>query len=235
MNFLHTCTVKFPLIYTYGHSITFHGEAPAEGVAQYTLKRFTTSVGAKATEYQGPPSPTLDRLWSDLHLTAMTIPKDQAIKLPNKTSAVSADPDAQYIVGLSVLHDLHCLDNIRHSLNYFYYKQWGNSTLNPGNTPIEELDKDHDKGGIFHVDHMSHCLDMVRQSLMCYADTTPVVWQWSDRAAGIQISLDVVHTCRDFDAVRRWAEEHRYDEPFDNRVPLAEAGHCRELDPNCEN
>ncbi|KAF8125882.1 hypothetical protein K438DRAFT_2148221 [Mycena galopus ATCC 62051] len=29
--------------------------------------------------------------------------------------------------------------------------------------------------------HLRHCVGAIRQALMCYADTNPIVWQWSTR------------------------------------------------------
>jgi hypothetical protein len=38
-------------------------------------------------------------------------------------------------------------------------------------------------------------------------DITPIVWQWSDKFREAEQRDDILHTCRDFDKIRNWAEE----------------------------
>ena len=58
----------------------------------------------------------------------------------------------------------------------------------------------------FH--HIDHCIDSIRQSLMCTVDVTPLVWQWNCERQKLIPKATVVHTCRNFDRVRDWAKEH---------------------------
>lgn len=51
--------------------------------------------------------------------------------------------------------------------------------------------------------HLVHCLDMVRQTLMCNLDTT-VMWTWDpDTFADGQL-----HVCKDYWQLHQWATEH---------------------------
>lgn len=58
-----------------------------------------------------------------------------------------------------------------------------------------------------HTPHMQHCISSLRQSIMCSSDITPIVWQWSQKSQAAKERSDVVHTCRDFDAIKEWARE----------------------------
>ncbi|KAF5242484.1 hypothetical protein FANTH_8650 [Fusarium anthophilum] len=58
------------------------------------------------------------------------------------------------------------------------------------------------------IEHLEHCYDALRQSLMCSADITPLPWVWSDKAQEAKEVARVTHTCRDFDVLRDWAREH---------------------------
>ena len=53
--------------------------------------------------------------------------------------------------------------------------------------------------------HPLHCVDWIRQALMCNAnlslDATEDFWTFGQ---------DSQHRCRDFDAVLAWTKEHRY-------------------------
>lgn len=57
-------------------------------------------------------------------------------------------------------------------------------------------------------DHLDHCINNVREALMCNADLTPVVVQWDPATHWHYAHLDVVHTCKDWDAIQRWAVDH---------------------------
>jgi hypothetical protein len=60
----------------------------------------------------------------------------------------------------------------------------------------------------FEDEHIEHCIDTIRQSIMCHADITPLVYQWDDGQKKMRIHGDVVHSCRDFDKIRDWSKEH---------------------------
>ncbi|KAJ7613517.1 hypothetical protein FB45DRAFT_938592, partial [Roridomyces roridus] len=57
------------------------------------------------------------------------------------------------------------------------------------------------------ISHLRHCIGAIRQALMCAADIPPIVWQWSEPRQLVEQRDDVVHMCRDFGSVRRWAED----------------------------
>jgi hypothetical protein len=63
--------------------------------------------------------------------------------------------------------------------------------------------------------HWDHCIDALRQSLMCNADVSPLSFHVAEPPPGavgeigIFPRLSTVHSCRDFDGIRRWALDHR--------------------------
>lgn len=67
------------------------------------------------------------------------------------------------------------------------------------------------------IEHLEHCYDALRQSLMCSADITPLPWVWSDKAQEAKEVARVTHTCRDFDVLRNWAREHAVHH-FDKKI-----------------
>ena len=62
---------------------------------------------------------------------------------------------------------------------------------------------------LFGFHHLNHCVDAIRQSLMCNPDITPLVWQWSDEAQRQIPRANVLHTCRDFSHIQSWARNHQ--------------------------
>lgn len=65
-------------------------------------------------------------------------------------------------------------------------------------------------------EHLGHCIEGLRQSLMCSADTSPIVWQWVEsdedlNGGRMQGFPGALHTCRDFDKIKNWAFERKLD------------------------
>jgi hypothetical protein len=105
--------------------------------------------------------------------------------MPNKTLPIPDEPD-HYMTSLAVFHQLHCLNSIRLAL-------WNSTTDKPSDTKMRHLD---------------HCVDMLRQAVMCGADVSPFIWARDPRDGRAKGISTVVHTCRDFEAIRKWGAEH---------------------------
>ncbi|KAK7691291.1 hypothetical protein QCA50_004685 [Cerrena zonata] len=174
--------------------------SPAQNVIEYTPVRFSMGVGRQTTMYQGEPSDTVDKAWEDLYndFGVSKIPKAQALQLPNKTVSIPGDED-NYIVALSVFHQLHCLNMIRRALRAGYYRDPATGAI--GGVLPEDL-----------PEHIDHCVDNIRQALMCSADISSIVWQWSDAQSTAVPRMDTVHSCKNFDKVVEWAKAHKIEE-----------------------
>jgi hypothetical protein len=55
--------------------------------------------------------------------------------------------------------------------------------------------------------HITHCLDILRQQLMCTVDTGVLgqVWVYPGHPEPF-VDFNTKHTCKNFDAIRAWAE-----------------------------
>jgi hypothetical protein len=132
---------------------------------------------------------------------AMAISKishSEAKLLPHPTLAIPGTQD--YLVQLDVFHQLHCLDDLRKML---YPERY------PG---LDELRDaltgaiDRDAHAFLHWDH---CIDALRQTIMCHADVSPVSWRVNIPGNHMVIpQLATTHTCRNFTLVQEWAREH---------------------------
>ncbi|KAH8104501.1 hypothetical protein BXZ70DRAFT_590700 [Cristinia sonorae] len=180
--------------------------SPAQDAIENVHKVFSMGFGKTKTIYQGDPSPEVDQAWLDLYNSfgLSKIPKSQARLLPNKTLAIPGDED-NYAVGLSVFHQLHCLNLLRQGLRADHYADPVTGAIS-GILP-EDWD-----------DHASHCLDNLRQSVMCASDISLVVWQWVEEANRASISMNTIHSCRNFDKIVDWAKKHRRTTHFDMDV-----------------
>lgn len=74
--------------------------------------------------------------------------------------------------------------------------------------------------GSYGKDHISHCLDALREAVMCTSDISVITWKWNDKANKALGHGDILHSCRSFDAIRNWSMENRATVEFDAEVYL---------------
>jgi hypothetical protein len=61
---------------------------------------------------------------------------------------------------------------------------------------------------------LDHCIEQLRQAVQCHSDMTPVPLFTIDGKKGL-FTHSTTHTCRDFEAVKRWRDErNQVREPF---------------------
>nr|GAT43649.1 predicted protein [Mycena chlorophos] len=163
--------------------------SPAQSALSYKNIKFHSGFGADLPIFDQRPSDAVDDAWRGLYEFAYSkIPRSQAKLLVNKTYPVLGDDEPKtYMLALDVFHQLHCLDEMRKAMYPDYYP--------------------HTAEGI-NTNHMRHCISSLRQSIMCTADITPIVWQWSVKLHAAKERSDVLHTCRDFDMLLDWSKEH---------------------------
>ncbi|TDZ33117.1 Cyclochlorotine biosynthesis protein O [Colletotrichum spinosum] len=164
--------------------------SPAQDVIEYRLHTFTQGFGDGVTEYYGPPSEEMDRRWAELwHFSVgEAITKDEAQRLSNATSTLGPRHPDLYWIKLDVFHQLHCLNALRMSVWPDYYA-------------------DDYHAAILKKDHLAHCIDSIRQSIMCHSDVTPLVLQWDEELQKSRHRANMPHTCRDFNKIRDWARK----------------------------
>lgn len=84
--------------------------------------------------------------------------------------------------------------------------------------------------------HVGHCLDSLRQALMCNADLSTHVWQLvsEEDGGGVATFVNTQHMCVDFGAIRAWAGERRWENGIDV-VDITEKamGMCRNGEAGC--
>ncbi|KAH6672178.1 hypothetical protein B0J14DRAFT_513504 [Halenospora varia] len=171
----------------------------------YHLVQFNDSF-LEETLFRQAPSPEVDRAWKSLGIDyrAILVPPDQAETSglsPTKHVHLRGKYGGGYPSNVEGLHHLHCLNLLRQSLHYNfpYYKALKQEAF-INEEPVLRL-------------HVTHCLDILRQQLMCTVDTGVLgrVWWNRDRPAAFP-DFNTVHKCKDFEGVRKWAEEHQIPE-----------------------
>jgi hypothetical protein len=200
--------------------------APAQDVLKYRIQKFSQGFGDSSSLpiYQQPPSPAVDAAWEALYHTTLGIPRSHAQSLPNATVAANHDASAPYMVSLSVFHVLHCLDSVRKTV---FHLAAGKSLAE-----IEHMMPGHGSGSVEM--HLGHCIDAIRQQLMCDADVTPIVWQWDESVGDVRVYANTVHVCRNYDDILEWGRDHVWTEGIESGGKrLEEVGKCDRRDPEC--
>jgi hypothetical protein len=134
---------------------------------------------------------------------SLAVPVEQAARSGLKRDQVQINPKygGGFPANVEGLHHLHCLNLLRQSLYYNidYYRTQGKGAF---------LNEDH----IVRY-HVSHCLDIIRQQLMCTPDTGLLgqVWWDVDHPKSF-VDFNTEHKCKNFDAIRQWAEERQLPE-----------------------
>ncbi|GAB7359607.1 hypothetical protein MBLNU230_g6791t1 [Neophaeotheca triangularis] len=177
----------------------------------YNTVRFNGSL-MNENVYRQPASPEVDAAWEALGVgyRSLVVPESDAerIGLAKDQVKISDKYGGGYPANVEGLHHLHCLNLVRQSLyyNYDYYHKRGEGAFTNSDSVVQK--------------HVSHCLDIIRQELMCTIDIGVLgqVWYQPESSETPQAFVDfnTRHTCRNFEDVRRWAEERQMPEDVPN-------------------
>ncbi|PPJ50649.1 hypothetical protein CBER1_05243 [Cercospora berteroae] len=162
------------------------------------------------SRWTAPPSPEVDDAWDELGVN------DQIFVLPEKLGreVYGFDPRIHayapddflgegipggFGVFVQGMHDMHCLNVIRKAIyfNKDYYRQFENDTLTP------EWDR---------VSHVRHCLDNIRERIMCSADTGVIPTVWLSQEENYPL-FGREHKCYSYDAMMDWFRGWHQSEP----------------------
>ncbi|RAK99262.1 oxidase ustYa family protein [Aspergillus ibericus CBS 121593] len=183
---------------------------PAPIFDQLDIPLMTKRMNATLVEpdplpiYRQPPSPEVDAAWNRLaNINPIVISRDDVIKLGRDPEDAAKWPESfgfgsqAYIGRLDIFHQIHCLDWLRREtyFDHYYGKKW------PPGTPPSDM----------HRTHMSHCVYILLQNLMCNANVDIYTHFWADAQLNAFPDFSVNHKCRDFDAILSWQEAHSVD------------------------
>ncbi|KAF2472388.1 uncharacterized protein BDR25DRAFT_13997 [Lindgomyces ingoldianus] len=139
------------------------------------------------TPYSASNKTLTNTLWRSLFPIGqgvVYIPTTWALSQNLPTSILNSANASEAVYFIAAYHQLHCLSVIRSTL--YKYKE--------GRVSGEEGVK---------WDHAIHCLDSLRQSVMCTADSTLLYTE-----DGIVFGDRQARTCRDWEGLREWVVAH---------------------------
>ncbi len=162
----------------------------------------------------------------------MRLTASEAERLPNKTASIVNS--SNYAIGLSVFHNLHCLHYISKNLDILYHPEYfglENPEIRRKGSRQATSTRHGVTGGLANEVHTGHCVDMLRQALMCNADISTTVWQ-TNRDGFLRPAVDTMHICADYAALLQWANERRLDGVLELDGTKT-AGRCGGQDEGC--
>ncbi|KAM3486851.1 hypothetical protein MY3957_009695 [Beauveria namnaoensis] len=131
--------------------------------------------------------------------TTLRIGSDQAKRLLNLTEHIARPGMEQdFVIGLDVFHQLHCLNMLR---KFIYLRRY-NSSIVRADGSVDFLS----------WSHLDHCIESIRQSLTCASDISTVTYRWHSTKI-LEPELRNVHMCRNFSKIREWALERWVEMP----------------------
>ncbi|KAK3387940.1 hypothetical protein B0H63DRAFT_448727 [Podospora didyma] len=187
--------------------------SPANVATEWKEVVFHNNFRQDRTKWQGPPNDDVDKAWEESYLGVgvIKIPKSDADRLPNQTLPIPGEDDG-YIVGVEVFHQLHCLDLLRRHLYPDRYH-------NEKGMNAQQLKE--------YWIHLEHCIDNLRQTIMCYSDVSTIPWKIHEKAHREFPDAHTTHVCRDFDTLKEWMLDpvrHFPQEKYQLRVDALRAG-----------
>ncbi|KAG2068291.1 hypothetical protein BDR04DRAFT_1232905 [Suillus decipiens] len=172
--------------------------SPANVAIEPVFVRFNGTLDFPSI-YRGPPSPEVDAAWNrisiDVRPTQMTreeMLKAGATNLPSKVRL----PDkigGGYMVSIEATHQMHCVNLLRKASWAEYY-----GPIDPSFQSSPEIVRM----------HFDHCVEMIRQNIMCHADVTMITWNWVEGHTVPYPNFNTRHQCRNFEKIIDWSVEN---------------------------
>lgn len=125
---------------------------------------------------------------------------------PSVTSAID---NKYHMYGLEVFHNLHCLVRDSQPNTFFYIADMVSlqdrirMSFYPDHYFPNATSRE-----ILH--HREHCLNHIRQSLMCSGDVALDRWYWDKEDKHSYLLTDNKHVCRDFSKLSDWVKKYKY-------------------------
>ncbi|KXG51447.1 uncharacterized protein PGRI_094590 [Penicillium griseofulvum] len=169
------------------HSEKPEAKAPANGILTKEEKVIDASV-LHGNVYKGPPRSELDKAWQELLFHANIRVSGEELAKSGGNSVPLGDGSGYYGI-LDVFHQLHCLKYVRH----FIFQDYYNDTM-PW-TPT----------------HVDHCIDSIRQNLMCNADLSLMTFHWVDDDMAPKPLFRRTHECANWENIQEWASKRSFN------------------------
>ncbi|ELR05751.1 hypothetical protein VC83_07982 [Pseudogymnoascus destructans] len=168
--------------------------SPANDVSAYSRVVMNNSLWDE-NQFKGAPNPAQTAAWLTYHnLTEIAVGIED-LNAIGKSSVKLTDGPNRYLAMLDVFHQLHCLDKIRIYIHRDYY--------------------DLREAPAMQLIHVGHCLDSLRQIIMCHADTELLTFEYVSEKRypnpRPNPNFLVERKCKNWDDIVAWVTDHHAD------------------------
>ncbi|KAI0197253.1 hypothetical protein EV127DRAFT_6292 [Xylaria flabelliformis] len=176
-----------------------HLPLPDRAGLQWEERKFPTNI--VDNPFTGNPRDELDEAWHKLlRNDNIRVPKDYLDE--HNLKSVYTKDGTEGIASLSVFHSLHCLKKVKKMLFKEYYH---------GGKSEEAMAREEK--------HVDHCVEYIRESLMCQPDLSMVTFRWinntaqhEDKSEFYPTNFDVdMHRCANWQHLDSWAGERMFN------------------------
>lgn len=180
----------------------------------------------ESSRFSGEPRPELDQAWHEmLDGTLIRLSEEELLQANNATSVRSKD--GGYIGSIGVSHSLHCLvsSSLNNGSNIYFiagspFPDFGlryHGPQNTANSSHQKRIKQYMYPDYYYSDnttdweevheHMDHCLESLRQELLCSADLNLWTFQWTPHSRVKPANhIPQQHACVDWDSLHSWMQ-----------------------------
>lgn len=167
----------------------------------FVTTRFNGSLWHESP-FKGPPTPAVEAAWHSAMRYGMisVTAADYERTGHSVRTAVQFPPEAGggYMATTVGTHQLHCLHYVWKDHHRAYFPDMVRTARE-----VPDL----------YERHYEHCVDYIRQSVMCHFDPGLVTYEWVRRHQSPTPNANAMHKCVDWDAVQRWLRDRAVEVP----------------------
>ncbi|KAI0162275.1 hypothetical protein GGR57DRAFT_498616 [Xylariaceae sp. FL1272] len=165
--------------------------SPAKEAISYLHTSFNNTLTSPSI-FKGDRNNDIDEAWREITTKHMYFRLKQeerdSLGLESEMPVTYSDEEGGYMASLDVFHQLHCLDRIRKYVRSDQYTD----NANPGD---------------FQLTHIDHCIDTIREMLMCKADVSVVTYDWIESYGWPWPNFHIGRECRDWSKIVDWTKK----------------------------
>ncbi|PSS12325.1 hypothetical protein M430DRAFT_68579 [Amorphotheca resinae ATCC 22711] len=163
---------------------------PVRSAVEFEKRVFHITLN-DTNAFNGPPSQELDDAWHVLLQNMNIRLSSNELKDLNKTSVMLADGSGDYMATIDAYHQLHCLQYIRQVIHKDHY------TFHAADVSL--------------IDHADHCIESLRQSIMCNPDLSILTYKWLPNIRGPWPDFETEHQCVNWDKIDAWSGQRAFN------------------------
>lgn len=171
--------------------------SPAMDLRDQTTKKTFFGTFDAPTPFKGSPNEETEAAWDTMwNYNTVNLTAEQMIELGRPLDSIQYPDEfgGGYLAQVEAIHQLHCLHIIWQEHHY---------------EAVPLLAEQKAKRPSYYERHFQHCIDIIRQRLMCTADPGLVTFRWVEgEDTTPEPDFNTPHMCGDWDRLVSWNNDH---------------------------